>query len=66
VGVLELEHGCAGAGAWACCKRESKGNGERKFVNAKMERTASNKYEEKCCEREKGKRSGKREKNDAN
>jgi hypothetical protein len=44
MGVLELE---LEAGAWACCKRGSKVQGERKFVYAKMERTASNKYEEK-------------------
>jgi hypothetical protein len=47
VGVLELEHGCAGIGAWVCCKRESEVKEERKVVNAKMERTSSNKYEEK-------------------
>jgi hypothetical protein len=29
--------------AWACCERESEVKGERKIVNAEMERTASNK-----------------------
>jgi hypothetical protein len=58
MGVLELERGRAARGKVKETGRES--------VNAKMERTASNKYEEKYCEREKGKRSGKREKNDAN
>jgi hypothetical protein len=40
--VPNLKRGHARAVAWVCCERESEVKGKRKFVNAEMERTASN------------------------